>query len=87
MIDVIVDQGRLGAFDSLLHGLHLLRDDQAIAAAIDHVDDAAKMALGAFEALADLGVAGVEHGLNLSPGRGYGKKKKTAGAGRKAYRR
>src|SRR5260221_4679685 len=74
MVDVIVDQRLLGIGDRLLDGVELLREIEAAALRLDHRDDLAQMALGAFQPIADgrVGlVRGLGHRHNLSPWRGY----------------
>ena len=50
MVDMIVDQDALGAFEGANHGMHLLRNFGASAAAFDHRDNGAQMSLGAPQA-------------------------------------
>lgn len=56
VVDVVVYQGLLGARDRLLHGLQLLGHVQAVPVRLEHRDDAAQVAFGAFQALDDLRV-------------------------------
>ena len=59
MIDMIVDEGALGAGDGALDGLELLRDINAGPLVLDHADDAAQMTGSAVEPLDDRRVTGV----------------------------
>lgn len=56
MVEMVLDQHPLGLTDRLFYRLKLLGDVEARAAALDHVDDAAKMSVGALQSLGDLGV-------------------------------
>ena len=75
---MVLDEGLLRLGDSLFHRVQLLRDVDARAAGLDHLDDAAQMAVGAPQALHDSRVGFVDvrlliHGLKLSPRGGYDK--------------
>ena len=78
MVEVILNQCLLGLGDSLLDGMELLGDVEARPPALDHLDDAAKMTIGALQPLDDLRVGLVSlgwlgHRHILSPCRGYTK--------------
>lgn len=59
VIDVVVDEGPLGACDGILNRLELLRDINAGTLIFDHYDDAAKVAGRAVQPLDDRRVTGV----------------------------
>ncbi len=72
---MIPDQCLLGLSDRLLDRVKLLGDVEAAAAALDHLDDAAQMAVGPLEALDDFGMGlmlmWLFHPIILSPRGGY----------------
>ncbi|MFT6568572.1 MAG: hypothetical protein ACJAWY_000261 [Sphingomonas echinoides] len=59
MVDMVVDECPLGARDSVLDRLKLLRDVDAGALLLDHPDDTAQMAGGPIQAFDDSRVTGV----------------------------
>ncbi len=59
MVDVIIDERAFGASDRLFDGVKLLRYIDARAACLDHLDDTAKMTVGAFQAFDDGRVTGM----------------------------
>src|ERR1700722_6855587 len=68
MVDVIMDQRLLRIHDRALDGLQLLGQLDAWPAILDHLDDHLQVAVGALEALDDLGMVLVDHGFPLSRG-------------------
>src|SRR5437879_4832332 len=74
VVDVIVDQRLLGIGDRLLDGVELLHEIEATALRLDHRNDLAQMALGAFQPVDNSGVGlvrGLAHRHILSPWIGY----------------
>jgi hypothetical protein len=65
MVDVILDQRAFGLANCFFHRVQLLRDVHALTAFFDHGDDAAQVAVGAFEALDDRRVAVVDMGVDI----------------------
>jgi len=59
MIDMVIDEGALGASDSILDCLKLLGNVDARLLGLDHFDDASQMTASAAQALDDGGMAGV----------------------------
>ena len=71
MVDMVVHQCFFCIGDCLFDRLQLLRNVQAIAVFLQHLDDAFQVALGAFQALENVGMRGVRyHFRMISPGRG-----------------
>jgi hypothetical protein len=66
MIEMIVDQRLLGLSDRLFHGMQLLGDIEAGLAALYHDDDRAQMAVGALQALDDLGMRFVDVSMSFN---------------------
>lgn len=56
MVDVILNQGALGLANGFFHRMQLLGNIHAGTAILDHGDDAAQVALGAFEPFDDVAV-------------------------------
>ncbi len=56
MVDVILNQGALGLANGFFHRMQLLGNIHAGTAILDHGDDAAQVALGAFEPFDDVSV-------------------------------
>ena len=56
MIDMVMHQYLFRIGDGLFHGLQLLRDFQATAILLQHVNDAFQVAVGALEARDDCGM-------------------------------
>jgi hypothetical protein len=75
VVDVILDQRALGLAHGFFYGVQLLRDVHALTALFDHGDDAAQVAVCAFETLDDRRVAvvdmGVDIGVNMAMSVGF----------------
>ena len=56
VVDMVVDQGLLGRRDRLFDRMKLLGQIEAATPSLDHADGLAKMPLGAFQPIDDLGV-------------------------------
>jgi hypothetical protein len=65
MVDVILDQRAFGLAHGFFHRVQLLRDVHALTALFDHGDDAAQVAVCAFETLDDRRVAMVDMGVDI----------------------
>jgi hypothetical protein len=61
MGDMVCDYQRLGLLQRRNYRLHLLCDLQAILSLFDHLDDAREMAIGAAQAIDEIGIGGVTH--------------------------
>jgi hypothetical protein len=76
MVDVILDQRPFGLAHGFFHRVQLLRDVHALTAFFDHGDNAAQVAVSAFEALDDRRVAlvdmGMGIGVNMAMSKGIG---------------
>jgi len=56
MLHVVLDQRPLGRMDDALHGLHLLREFEAGALVLEHLQDGGELAMRLLQAVDDFRV-------------------------------